>query len=1564
MSEINRLPDDEMSLNDLPESIRRAVEHLRSQPPPKENMQRALDRAVAMKFAPPRKWFNLRPELQIRIAVAAAVVMAVAVGLSTNILEHGKNEGAFSLIESSVDEFALADEPAVTSPSAATWKHVTELGKIQSSDHFQSGEKLFDGDQTLKPLNSPAIRDGNSNTMNGGQHPIPDAKPSRALVTKRVTPQSNEPSASNSFRPPYGGFPGISTNEDQKEAKGHGALGPAFAGGVNGQVKYGIDPEVLKALGEGKPDLASVGPGGWGGGYASPIPRPQQGPLNNGSLQPGFVFGFQPVPNPSFQGGRPSSGNSANFSGGFGGGSFSGGSFGGGGFGGSGSFGGSSGSQVMGGGSYASGAQFPVPLNHNHSENGGFYAAGSFALFRQTNSHKSEQVAGGFGGPGWSWNSRQADADKSLRGKEEIVPHLYAEIDHDGLADVAAKVQETKTGRSLSYPRILGGYIDEKTKEKNLTEKWGAMPQADRQKALNAIVNELPARYKEPVTTYFRNLESSKSENQPQVWRRDQQRPTFARVYLGGGNSLDLVSLQVSVNVEGPRARTVVDHIFHNPHDRQLEGTFEYPLPTGASVSYFGMYQGQNRPNAPPRFGNGGQAPPALRALTQPGSPTSTATQPASPTDLARLDPSELAHHVSGADWGPLQEARVVGKQKALETYEEIVRGRIDPALLEYSGGNTFTGRVFPIAAKGYSRVIIAYEELLPVVNEHALYRFPLPNCKLSEVQFTLQANQADFSETVFLPKVAKKEIGGGRVVYSHSWNDADTMGEVLFAGLPSRAQVQAITGRQGESGPSYLYARVRPQLKTESSRPFSDHAVFLLDTSLSEHPDRFAVSMKLWQQILQGDSGIKKFNILAFNVGTTWIEPKGWLENTAEGRNKALARLDGIVLEGATDLSAALSRLTPDRDESRLANNGPLSGLANQQPLEVFLLSDGQITWGNRDTNSLVASFESKCPYSARFHCYTIGLGAENTELFQALTRRGGGIYPCYTEAYLPYAARAHRNHCLLVERVSFKGGPAINDVLLAGRQAAVYPGGELVVAARLNAESKTKSEPGAPHSGGPGGTGTPAGRTALVVEGTFLGERVVYEYPIEIGSASELAARGWGELAVSSLLALSDAKLDSLVTAYCQQFGIGSRVASFLVLENQADYKRLNLEEERGKAVPGGDLEKFLDDAWRNLARVIKPRQAYEHFLKTIEGRLNLRLLNWGPKPVDFVPPFGSPRPPFWMQPGFKEADHIRNLLFLLSDNDFELPETATGGALVIKKDVSPAYLNSRQANPLNVQTYLEESKRRANANDAQGAMRALSSVVELFPTRADALRLVGYRLLDLQQPANAARLFQQVEESRPFEPHSYRDLARSLEESGRYGFAALQYEIVLAGTWHNRFRDSLKVVAREEYAHMMQEALKDYRNTKLENRISKELAEYFGERLEGMSSVRQQADLRVTISWNTDNTDVDLWVLEPDGTKCFYQNQKTSSGGQLSQDQTQGYGPERYQIEKAQPGIYTVIVHYFRADTNLLAGESHVNVMITKHAGTPEETVERHTVLLKQANEQVEVCKLKVR
>jgi hypothetical protein len=306
-------------------------------------------------------------------------------------------------------------------------------------------------------------------------------------------------------------------------------------------------------------------------------------------------------------------------------------------------------------------------------------------------------------------------------------------------------------------------------------------------------------------------------------------------------------------------------------------------------------------------------------------------------------------------------------------------------------------------------------------------------------------------------------------------------------------------------------------------------------------------------------------------------------------------------------------------------------------------------------------------------------------------------------------------------------------------------------------------------------------------------------------------------------------------------------------------------------------------------------------------------------------------------------------------LTEQDFELSASNVRGEPLHKKDVPSSYLKALNKPDRDVECFLTEAERRSSAKDANGAVRALSGVIEQYPTRGDALRLVGYRLLDMSQSAAAAGLFAQVEHNRPFEPQSYRDMARSLEDCGKFGLAALNYEIVLAGDWDSRFKNDLKKIVQEEYGQMMREAIRRHA-------VNDKLADLFGERLEGLHDNIKPCDLRVTISWNTDNTDVDLWVIEPDGTKCYYQHRKTAHGGELTEDCTQGYGPERFQAVKAVAGEYRVVVHYYNANPSLLAGETHVQVRITRHAGTPQEETVRKTVVLKKAKEEVEVGRVK--
>lgn len=73
----------------------------------------------------------------------------------------------------------------------------------------------------------------------------------------------------------------------------------------------------------------------------------------------------------------------------------------------------------------------------------------------------------------------------------------------------------------------------------------------------------------------------------------------------------------------------------------------------------------------------------------------------------------------------------------------------------------------------------------------------------------------------------------------------------------------------------------------------------------------------------------------------------------------------------------------------------------------------------------------------------------------------------------------------------------------------------------------------------------------------------------------------------------------------------------------------------------------------------------------------------------------------------------------------------------------------------------------------------------------------------------------------------------------------------------------------------------------------------------------------DVRIVIQWNTAATDIDLWVDEPNGERAIYNNPRTAIGGWLSNDMTEGYGPEEYWLRRAPRGDYAVRINTYASD-----------------------------------------------
>ena len=103
----------------------------------------------------------------------------------------------------------------------------------------------------------------------------------------------------------------------------------------------------------------------------------------------------------------------------------------------------------------------------------------------------------------------------------------------------------------------------------------------------------------------------------------------------------------------------------------------------------------------------------------------------------------------------------------------------------------------------------------------------------------------------------------------------------------------------------------------------------------------------------------------------------------------------------------------------------------------------------------------------------------------------------------------------------------------------------------------------------------------------------------------------------------------------------------------------------------------------------------------------------------------------------------------------------------------------------------------------------------------------------------------------------------------------------------------------------------------------------------------------------SWDSDNTDLDLHVVGPDGSHVFYGDRVAANGGALDVDVTTGFGPEIFATQAPLTGLYHVYVNYYgagdRRDVITTA-----QVAIIQDEGTPREKQQVFQVPMRKPGE----------
>lgn len=250
---------------------------------------------------------------------------------------------------------------------------------------------------------------------------------------------------------------------------------------------------------------------------------------------------------------------------------------------------------------------------------------------------------------------------------------------------------------------------------------------------------------------------------------------------------------------------------------------------------------------------------------------------------------------------------------------------------------------------------------------------------------------------------------------------------------------------------------------------------------------------------------------------------------------------------------------------------------------------------------------------------------------------------------------------------------------------------------------------------------------------------------------------------------------------------------------------------------------------------------------------------------------------------------------------------------------------------------------------------ARRAYSAVVELLPKDPDAQRALATVLKQGGQLKAAYQRLLAAAKLRPEDRRIAFELADVAQRLGRHGEATRRFAaIATAKATPRKIAYPAKQRLAQLYAGARRQAL---------DRGAKEQAATLARKIDALGLSGGVAnDIKIYLTWDTNRTDVDLWVVNPAGQKICYRNKKGRFGGALYDDVTDGYGPESFTAKRATRGTYLVQVNYY-ASSRRAFSEARGEVIVVLHEGTAREV--RHVLpyRLFSAKQTVTVARLRV-
>jgi TonB-dependent SusC/RagA subfamily outer membrane receptor len=295
-----------------------------------------------------------------------------------------------------------------------------------------------------------------------------------------------------------------------------------------------------------------------------------------------------------------------------------------------------------------------------------------------------------------------------------------------------------------------------------------------------------------------------------------------------------------------------------------------------------------------------------------------------------------------------------------------------------------------------------------------------------------------------------------------------------------------------------------------------------------------------------------------------------------------------------------------------------------------------------------------------------------------------------------------------------------------------------------------------------------------------------------------------------------------------------------------------------------------------------------------------------------------------------------------------DMEDIEYVTGLKDGNKKEMYERYLQMKDSLGREPAFYFDAAEVMFASGNKEKALQILSNLAEMDNENHQLLRALGYMLETWALYDEAVDVYKKVLLIKEEEPQSYRDLALVYEKKGDHQQAVDILYQALSKNWfvyEDRYR-GLKSLLLNEMNSIIHLNRKTLDLSKINPSVIKPLP----------------VDIRIVIDWNKDETDIDLHIVEPGGEECYYSHRLTKQGGRLSEDFTQGYGPEEYQVKAAKKGRYAIRVNYYGDRYQKEQVPSFVKLTIYKNFGKPNQSVSTQSLIMDYQQGTIEIGEIK--